>query len=134
MIFYSPWACLYWYDRPQQYQGDKALEFWDHLPVVWDDTHVLNGRIGEYVTVARRSGAQWWLGTIQAVKNGPLSVPLHFLDPGRKYTATIYTDEVADGSQPQAVRIESRPVDAATVLAVDIPTNGGHAVRITPAE
>ena len=134
VIFYSPWSVLYWYDRPQQYRGEKELEFWDDLPTVWDDTRVINGRIGEYVTVARRKDDAWWVGTIHAVKHGPLRVPLSFLEPGRKYLATIYTDAIRDGSQPRAVKIEKLAVDQTTLLPVDIPTNGGHAVRIVPLE
>ena len=133
VIFYSPWTVLYWYDRPQQYRGEKELEFWDGLPTVWDDTRVINGRIGEYVTVARRKGRDWWVGTIHAVKNGPLAVALGFLEPGKKYTATIYSDQTPDGSDPHAVKITTLPVDSTTVLPVDIPSNGGHAMRITPA-
>jgi alpha-glucosidase len=132
VIFYSPWTVLYWYDRPQQYRGEKELEFWDGLPTVWDDTRVINGRIGEYVTVARCKGRDWWVGTIHAVKNGPLAIPLGFLEPGKKYTATIYSDQTPDGSDPHAVKITTLPVDSTMVLPVDIPSNGGHAMRITP--
>jgi alpha-glucosidase len=132
VIFYSPWSVLYWYDRPQQYRGEKELEFWDDLPTVWDDTRVINGSIGEYVSVARRKADAWWLGTIQAVQHGPLRVPLNFLEPDRKYTATVYSDANRDGSQPRSVKIERLAVDRSTVLTVDIPANGGHAVRIVP--
>ena len=134
VIFYSPWQVLYWYDKPQQYQGEKELEFWDHLPTTWDDTRVLNGRIGDFVTVARRHGKEWWVGTIHAVQGEPLTVPLDFLERDRKYLATIYTDRNRDGSEPRAVQIETLPVDCTTVLKVAIPTNGGHAMHIVPVE
>jgi hypothetical protein len=58
---------------------------------------------------------------------------LRFLDPGRKYTATIYRDKAIDGSDPKSVEIETKPVDSTSVIEVEIPTNGGHAMRIVPA-
>ncbi len=132
VIYYSPWQVLYWYDTPEQFRGEKELEFWDGLPTVWDDTRVINGQIGEYVTVARRNGQQWWVGTIDAVKGKPLSVPLAFLDADKKYQATIYTDADANGSVSRPVKIATRAVDRKTVITVDIPSNGGHAMRIVP--
>jgi Glycosyl-hydrolase 97 C-terminal, oligomerisation/Glycoside hydrolase 97 len=134
VIFYSPWTVLYWYDRPQQYRDERELEFWDHLPTTWDDTRVINGQIGASVTVARRKGKQWRVGTIHAVEGKPLEVPLDFLERGRKYMATVYTDKAADGNPSRMVKIEAMPVDRTTVLRVAIPTNGGHAMHIVPVE
>jgi len=133
VLIYSPLTLLYWYDQPRQYKGDKALEFWDGLPTVWDETRVINGRIGEYATVARRKGMQWWLGTIQAVPGEALTVPLGFLIPGKKYAATVYADANRKGDDPRNVRIETISVDSTTVLRIAIPSNGGHAMRIVPA-
>lgn len=132
VIYFSPWQFLYWYDRPANYDGDKALEFWDALPTTWDDTRVINGKIGELATVARRKGNEWWVGSIRAVKIRPLTVALSFLEPGKKYTATIYTDADPANETPAPVKIETRAVDSTTVLTVEIPEHGGHAMRIVP--
>lgn len=131
-IFFSPWQFLYWYDRPSLYQGEKALDYWKHLPTVWDETRVVQGAIARCVSVARRKGAQWYVGTIHAAGRGTVDIALSFLDRGRPYTATIYSDQNPDNPDSKDVKIETRTVDSTTVLQADMPANGGHAVRIVP--
>ena len=130
-IFFSPWQFLYWYDRPSMYMGDPALDYWKELPTTWDETRVLEGDIGRSVCVARRKGDAWYLGAICPAAK-PLEIPLTFLDPTKKYAATIYTDAHPAEQKNKEVRIETRAVDAATVLRMDISGNGGEAVRIVP--
>ncbi|UCG58712.1 MAG: glycoside hydrolase family 97 N-terminal domain-containing protein, partial [Phycisphaerales bacterium] len=61
VVYYSPWQFLFWYDTPSKYQGEPEIEFFEHLPTVWDDTRVPNGEIGEYITVVRKSGDRWYV-------------------------------------------------------------------------
>jgi alpha-glucosidase len=63
-VYYSPLQFLYWYDQPSAYHGEPEIEFFDNVKTVWDDTKVLDGEIGEYVTIARRSGEEWFVGTM----------------------------------------------------------------------
>jgi len=59
VIVYSPLQSIFWYDRPSAYEGEPEVEFFSHLPTVWNDTRVLMGSIGEYAVelgVAVRSG------------------------------------------------------------------------------
>lgn len=132
-IFYSPWQFLYWYDRPAQFDGDPALDYWKHLPTTWDDTHVLAGEIGKSVCIARRSGQEWYVGAIHPGGRATMQIPLAFLDAGKKYAATIYADAHPDDANSRAVKIETITVDAGTVLAAEIAPNGGCAIRIMPA-
>ena len=81
--------------------------------------------------MARRKGREWFVGTIMPGGPRELDVPLAFLTPGKKYTATIYSD--ADPAS-KSVKIETRPVDSRTVLKATMPANGGQAVRIVPAD
>jgi alpha-glucosidase len=43
VIFYSPLQFLYWYDKPSDVQNEPELEFFDQVPVAWDDTKVVQG-------------------------------------------------------------------------------------------
>jgi alpha-glucosidase len=130
-IFFSPWQFLYWYDRPSQYKGESALDYWKTLPTTWDETRVLQGEIGRCVCVARRKGDIWYLGAICPAAK-PMQIPLAFLDPGVKYTATIYADAHPEEPKNNEVRIEARAVDATAILHMDLSSNGGQAVRIVP--
>jgi alpha-glucosidase len=55
-IYYSPLQYMYWYDKPSDSNNEPELVFFDKVPTVWDDTKVLQGEIGKYISVARRSG------------------------------------------------------------------------------
>lgn len=132
-IYYSPYQMLYWYDKPSDYRGEPELAFWDAIPTVWDDTKVVQGEIGQYITVARRSGEQWFVGTITGNEGRKLSIPLDFLEPGREYTATVYADDPKVKTRTQ-VGIRTVKVTSRTVLDTPLLPSGGQAIRITPNE
>lgn len=122
-------------DLPENYAAHSdAFQFIRDVPVDWDDTRVLEAEPGDYVTIARRGkgSSNWYLGAITDENARTMSVPLSFLDAGRRYTATIYKDGVgADWkANPEAYAIEAIPVDAKTVLTVRLAPGGGVAVSI----
>ena len=92
VVYFSPWQFVFWYDRPSIVGDEPELAFFKHVPTVWDDTRVLDGKIGQYITLARRSGKQWFVGTIGATTRRQLKIPLAFLDADTKYTAEVYAD------------------------------------------
>ncbi len=146
VCFYSPWQFLYWYDRPMgstprtgkagpgpNVIGDEPeLEFFDHVPTVWDDTKVIHGRIGEFAVIARRSGERWFVGCMNAGQPRTLRVPLGFLAKGKRYAAHVYSDDKTVRTRTH-VRIERFLVSAETVLKATMTAQGGQAVRIVPA-
>jgi alpha-glucosidase len=105
--------------------------------VDWDTTRVIDGRIGDYVVVARRErgGQSWFLGAITDEERRSLDVPLSFLTPGRRYVAEIYADgpKASWLDNPLPVTISRRTVTSATRLRVLLAPGGGQAIRIRPA-
>ena len=89
-------------DLPENYEGQPAFQFIRDVAVDWDTTRVIDGRIGDYVVVARRErgGRNWFLGAITDEEGRTFDVPLSFLTPGRRYVAEIY----ADGPKAQLAR------------------------------
>ncbi|ARS38442.1 alpha-glucosidase [Sphingobacteriaceae bacterium GW460-11-11-14-LB5] len=140
ICLYSPWQFVYWYDRPADAPRAKGgagsaasvideipdLSFYDALPTVWDDTRVFDGKIGEYGTIARKNGNDWYLGTMTD-QSRSFTLPLNFLDRKTKYEATIYTD---DSSLQTATKILIRKIEvnSSTVLSFDLKAKGGEAV------
>lgn len=118
-------------DWPGAYQGQPEFKFIHDVPATWDETHVLNGRPGEFITVARRHGAEWFLGSMNAWNPRSLDLPLTFLGPG-KYTAEIYADAADAERHPTHVAIERKLVDRMTQLKVAFASGGGYAVRLFP--
>jgi alpha-glucosidase len=105
------------------------------VPTDWDQTRVLNGEVGDYVTMARkdRNSDDWYLGSISDEQPRTLDVKLDFLDAGRRYWATIYRDGADAGFEgnPASVEIETRPVSRADTLALKLAPGGGQAIRFS---
>lgn len=145
VCFYSPWQFLYWYDRPggsplraggaggsHNVIGDEPeLEFFDHVPTVWDDTKVIHGQIGEYAVIARRSGESWFIGCMNGNDAHSFDVPLDLLDKDRQYIAHIYSDDPTVTTRTR-VRISRFIVDSSSVLKALLRPRCGQAIRIHP--
>lgn len=129
-VYYSPFQFLYWYDKPSDSRDEPELKFFDDIPTVWDDTRVLQGEIGRYITVARRTGDDWFLGAITNNDARRLTVPLDFLDPGITYIAEVYTD--GPRSLPTRTKVQTARyrVTSATVLRFALKPSGGAALRL----
>ena len=133
VVFYSPWQFLFWYDRPRTYQGEPEIEFFEHLPVVWDDTRVIDGRIGEYITMARKNSQEWCVASMNGSELRRLEIPLTFLDENKQYVAHVYSDAGPDDGSRTHVQIDRYLVDSAVILNAEIPPSGGQAIRLHPA-
>ena len=131
-VYYSPIQTVFWYDKPAQYGNEPEIEFFEKIPTVWDETKVLEGTPGEYITTARRSGDNWFVGTITNNNARSLKVKLDFLPKGKKYLATIYSDDDKATTKTK-VKSETKKADASTVINVNLVPSGGQAIWIRPA-
>jgi len=134
VVIYSPLQMAA--DLPENYEGQPAFQFIRDVPVDWERTEVLDGRIGDYVVVARqeRGGADWYVGAITDEEARRLEISLSFLPEGVSYVAEIYADgEGADWlHNPFPVAISQQPVDAGSTLELALAPGGGQAIRIRP--
>ena len=135
VVLYSPLQMAS--DLPENYEGVPAFQWIKDVAVDWDTTRVIDGKIGDYVIVARKQkgSPQWFLGAITDEEARTFDVPLNFLDAGKSYTADIYADGPgADWlTNPTPVRITHRTVTKATRLHIVLAKGGGQAIRIRPA-
>src|SRR5262249_34983179 len=106
--------------------------FYDYLPTVWDETRVLQGNIGQYAIIARRTGTQWFIGAMNANSTRTFNVPLDFLTPGGKYVANVYSQDPSVPTRTQ-VRIDRSVVDSTATLTMTLNASRGEAVRLLPA-
>jgi alpha-glucosidase len=136
VVLYSPLQMAA--DLPENYEGQPAFQFIRDVAVDWDTTRVIEGRIGDYVVLARKKkGAdEWFLGAITDEEARAFDVPLTFLPAGRRYVAEIYADGPGASwrDNPLPVAITQRPVDSTTRLRVEMAPGGGQAIRIRPAQ
>ncbi len=118
-------------DYPDSYEGQKELEFLKAVPTSWDETRVLNGAPSKYITMARRRGNEWFVGSITDWDARELDAPLSFLGSGA-YDAEIYSDGPNAAAQPKDSVVEKRRVNAQTVLKLKLAPGGGSAIRLVP--
>jgi alpha-glucosidase len=119
-------------DSPDAYDGQKELVFLKAVPSSWDETRVLNGVPPKYITVARRRGNEWFVGSITNEDARELDVPLSFLGSGA-WDAEIYSDGPNAAAQPKDSVVEKRRVNAQTMLKLKLAAAGGCAIRLAPA-
>lgn len=120
-------------DYPERYKGQHDFEFIKQAPATWDEIRVLNGLPMQHITVARRSGKDWYVGSITNWDPRTVQVPLSFLAEG-KYTAEIYADAPDAGTQPTHTAFTTQAVDRNTVLTVKMVSGGGNAIWIHPVQ
>ncbi|GIM30398.1 alpha-glucosidase [Clostridium polyendosporum] len=136
VVIYSPLQMAA--DLPENYEKHRdAFQFIIDVSTDWQDTKVLNGDIGKYVTIARkdRNSEDWYLGSITNENGRTLEAPLTFLEPYKKYVAEIYADGPnADWKiNPYPIDIYKTIVDRNTILKLRLAPGGGQAIRIRKA-
>jgi alpha-glucosidase len=115
-------------DYPTAYRSHPALPDLVAIPTTWDDTKVLDAKIGEYVVIARRFGQEWHIGAMTNSKARTIQVPLTFLPSGRFVSIIWQDDEAAKhGASRRKVMVTSADEFQLQLLAV-----GGAYIRLEP--
>ena len=134
VVIYSPVQMAA--DLPENYLAKPdALAFIEKVPVDWERTRVLNGRIGEYAVIARqrRGGSDWWVGGVTDDSRRTVKIDFSFLPKGKHYTAEIWRDGPGggiDGDRFAMVR-ETKRVTAGDTLSVTMEAGGGFGIGLT---
>ena len=118
-------------DNPRAYRDQPSFGFIQAAPASWDESKVLDGYPGEFITMARRHGNQWFLGSMTNWNPRDIDIPLSFLGPGR-YRAEIYADAEDADRLPKNVSITKQTVDRSGRLKAHLAPGGGYAVRFVP--
>jgi alpha-glucosidase len=131
VIFYAPVQMLA--DLPENYDGHPAFKFLLDVPTNWETTRVVNGKIGDYITIVRkdRNSDDWYLGSATDEESRVFNVKLDFLDTDKKYIAEIYSDtpETDYPDNPLPIDIKQQEVNSETVLTIKLARGGGQAIR-----
>ncbi|ALL08812.1 alpha-glucosidase [Pedobacter sp. PACM 27299] len=122
-------------DLPETYHKFKdAFQFIKDVAVDWDDTKVLEAEPGDYITFARKAKGtnNWFVGSTCDEQGRVSKLNLDFLDAGKKYTATIYSDakDAHYEKNPQAYVIKKMKVSKGTKLTQFCAPGGGYAISI----
>lgn len=131
VVVFSPVQMLA--DLPENYIDKPEFQFLSDVPVNWEETKILNGAIGQYITTVRKdiSSDDWYLGSLTNEESRDLEISLSFLDAEATYEAQIYED--ADGTDyqnnPSKVNVRTQEVTAEDMITLELAASGGTAIR-----
>lgn len=109
-------------DSPTFYEKDDiALNFLSKVPVTWDESVPLVGKIGEVIVIARRHGNKWYIGGMAGNNPQTISFPFDFLDQDREYTLTLLSNgDAAD----EVVKVSRGVTKNDTFTSAVVPRGG----------
>jgi alpha-glucosidase len=122
-------------DAPEEYEKKADLfDFIKYLPDSFDEFKVLGGTPDTYISVARRKGDNWYVGSLTTRTGRTLNLPLDFLDKSKKYSATIYEDTPDSHflNNKEAYIIKKVEVTAGSQLKLTLAPGGGCSIRFIP--
>ena len=131
VIYESPFQMLC--DYPGAYRNQAGFEFLKAVPVTWDETRVLNGEVADYITIARRNGEEWYVGSMTDWTPREFTIQMSFLGKGM-YKAEIYQDALDANENPTNVVIKECSLLSSDDVVIKMATGGGFAMRIVPLE
>ncbi len=130
VVYESPLQMLS--DSPSNYiREPEAMEFLSPIPTVWDDTKALDGKIAEYVLVARRNGSDWYVGAMNNWTAREVEVDFSFL-PAGNYSISAYEDGLNADRYATEYRLTKTKVNQSTKLKIKLASGGGWAAHIHP--
>lgn len=124
---------MFWYDTPARVKPVPELEWFEQLKTSFDDSRVLSGEPGKSVVEARRNGDDWWVGAITNNDASQQSVNLSFLDNGKTYLTSVYTDD-DNVSTATHVRCSYVLVNSKKVMKFNLKPRGGAAIHLVPVD
>ncbi len=129
MVLESPLNMLC--DSPSNYNRNlECTEFIANVPTVWNETRVLQGVLGDYVVIARRSGDTWYVGGITDWTARDLELDLSFLGAG-SYNADLFIDGINADKAARDYARKTLKVNAGTKLNLHLAPGGGFALKVS---
>lgn len=128
VVFESPLNMLC--DTPSNYVREKeSVDFISGIPTVWDETRVLDAKMGEYIVTARRKGDTWYIGGITDWQERDIELDFSFLK-GKICQGLLYEDGINAHRIGRDFHLKLIHVDKNTRLTVHLAPGGGFAIRM----
>lgn len=128
IVLESPFNMLC--DSPSNYMREpESTSFIAQVPTVWDETVVLDGKMGEYIITARRKGDTWFVGGLNNWDARDVEVDLSFLSSG-SHKAVLFKDGVNAHRTARDYKREEVSVSSTQPLKVHLAPGGGFTLQI----
>ena len=125
----SPFTMLC--DAPTNYEREQeCTDIITSIPDAWDETRILQGKMGEYIVTARRNGNDWYVGGQTNWDRRTVALALDFLPAGASYEATLVTDGINANHQAEDYRVERKTLTARDLLDIRLASGGGFVLKL----
>ncbi len=132
VIYESPLQMLS--DSPSNYMKEQeTTDFIVNIPVVWDDIKGLDGKVGDYLLLARRSGKDWFVGALTDWTSREMELDLSFLPPG-EYIMDIFQDGVNADNFAGDYKHLITNVKSGDKMKIHLSPGGGYAAKLSPKQ
>jgi alpha-glucosidase len=121
-------------DNPSNYRKEPVYtNYISRFPTVWDKTIALEGKIGEYVVMARKNGKKWYIAAMTNWDARTFNIPLTFLD-GKKYKIEILKDGVNVDKHASDYILFTQEISKGETLSIPMAAGGGYTAILSPIE
>jgi len=131
-------GCFVLPDAPEEYlKKDDLFDCVRNMPAHFDCYKVLDGEIGEYISVARCSGEEWFVGSLTNRESREITINFDFLERGKKYVATFYEDtsDTHFLNNKEAYRVRKNiPLEKGSEITIKMAPGGGHSIWLVPVQ
>lgn len=136
VVIYSPVQMAA--DLIEHYENQPAFQFIRDVGVDWEQTAVLDGEVGDFVTIARqeKGTGNWFVGSITDENSRNINIDFDFLERGKTYKAVIYKDgpDAHWNDNPTSIVIEETTIDRGTKMGFVLAPGGGLAISLMAEE
>ncbi len=130
VILNSPMTMLP--DSPSDYYREQeCTDFLANIPVEWDDTRLLKGKIGRYTILGRKAGNEWFVGAITDWEARTFILNTHFLNNG-KYQVDIISDGINADTRAEDYKRSTIYIQKGDNIELNMVSGGGWVARFTP--
>ncbi|MEO7767092.1 MAG: glycoside hydrolase family 97 C-terminal domain-containing protein [Ferruginibacter sp.] len=121
-------------DNPTTYMKEQeCTDFIVKVPVTFDETIALDGKVGEYVALAKKKGDDWFVGAMTNWTARNIELDFSFLAPGN-YEAVIFKDGINADRDASDYKKEIIKITANQKITIHLAPGGGWAARIYTAK
>ncbi len=119
-------------DSPSDYYREsECTQFLKGIPVVWDESVLLEGKIAEYTIMARRSGNEWYIGAITNWDKRSVEIKTDFLKTG-KFRIDVIEDGINSAARAEDYKRKEIIFNAGEILRFNMVSGGGWIAHISP--
>lgn len=128
VVYESPLLTLS--DAPHIYRANAESEFFKTLPTVWDETKFITGTTGEFIVLARRKGANWFVGGLTNETARSVKINFSFLNKDKQYQTTLYEDAADADINPKKTNKRDMTIDFKQIIELNMAKSGGFVMRL----